>query len=74
MPLGSIPVVLAGYGRNGSGLAAYFNKSNYFSNMLYEPKAKMMKNTLLNPELTIVLQVASGVIKNHIRRGWTCEM
>jgi hypothetical protein len=40
MPLGSIPVVLAGHGRNGSGLAAYFNKSNYFSNMFYEPKAK----------------------------------
>lgn len=40
MPLGRIQVVLVGYGRNGSELAAYFNKSNYFSNMLYEPKAK----------------------------------
>jgi hypothetical protein len=28
------------YGRIGSELAARFNKSNYFSNMFYEPKAK----------------------------------
>jgi hypothetical protein len=40
MPLGSLPIVLVGYGRNGSGLAAYFNKSNYFSNRFHEPKAK----------------------------------
>jgi hypothetical protein len=29
----------------------------------------MMKNTLLNPELTIVLQEVSAVIKNNIRTG-----
>lgn len=28
-----------------------------------------MKNTLINPELTSVLQEASAVIKNNIRRG-----
>jgi hypothetical protein len=40
MPLGRIPVVLVGYGRNRSELAAYLNKSNQFSNKFHEPKAK----------------------------------
>jgi hypothetical protein len=76
MPLGRIPVVLVGYGRNGSELAAHFNKSNYFSNMFYEPKAKNDEKHAIKSGIDKCLQEASAVIKTtfagdgHVR----CEM
>ena len=44
-------------------------KVTIFQTSCTNQKPKMMKNTLLNPELTIVLQEASAVIKNNIRTG-----
>jgi hypothetical protein len=74
MPLGSIPVVLVGYGRNGLELAAYFNKSNYFSNKFYEPKAKNVEKHAIKSGIDKCFARGKCRNKNNIRRGWTCEM
>jgi hypothetical protein len=74
MPLGSIPWYWLGTAGTAWTLQHTLTKVTIFQIGFTNQKSKMMKNTRLNPEWTSVLQETSSVIKNNIRRGWTCEM
>lgn len=46
-----------------------FTKVTIFQTCFTNQKPKMMKNTILNPEMPTLLQELSAVIKNHVRTG-----